>query len=47
VKSAPQLDLGPEAVGLTENPLGRALIVPEAGRARLRVELGDASLLGV
>jgi hypothetical protein len=44
-QSAPELDLGAQAVGFTEDPLGGALVVPEPGFEILCVELGDAALL--
>jgi hypothetical protein len=40
----PQGDLGPEAIGLAEDFLGVALVVPEPGLLGQRVELGDAVL---
>jgi hypothetical protein len=41
LEPAPQLDLGTEAVGLAEDLLGASLVVPEAGLAGQRLELGD------
>jgi hypothetical protein len=46
-EASPQLDLRSEAVCLAENALRDALVIPEARRAGLCVELGDALLLGV
>jgi len=43
-EAAPQLDLGSEAVGFTEDLLGRALVVPEAGLGGQPLELSDAAL---
>src|SRR3990172_2798436 len=40
-KAAPQVDLPAQAVGLAEDLLGRALVVPEAGLLGQRLELGD------
>jgi hypothetical protein len=45
VEAAPELDLGSKSIGFAENPLRRALVVPEARCCRLRVEVGDAPLL--
>jgi hypothetical protein len=47
LEAAPELDLGPEAVGLAEDLLGSALVVPEAGLAGQRLELRDAPFLGL
>jgi hypothetical protein len=44
---SPGVDLGPEAVGLAEDFLGAALVVPEAGFLGQRLELGDALGLGL
>src|SRR5204863_5895347 len=41
----PQLDLGPEAIGLAEDVLGCAAVVPEAGLGGARLERGQAFLL--
>jgi hypothetical protein len=43
---APQVDLGAQAVGLPEDPLRRALVVPEAGLPGQRFELAEAFFLG-
>jgi len=43
-QAGPQLDLGAKAVGLSEDLLGGALVVPEAGLAGQRLQLGEASL---
>ena len=45
LEAAPELDLGTEAVGLTEHLLGGSLVVPEAGLERQRLELADAAFL--
>jgi hypothetical protein len=45
LEPAPQLDLGPEAVGLAEDLLGTSLVVPEPGFAGQRLELGDPAFL--
>jgi hypothetical protein len=42
----PEGDLGAEAVGLAEDALRRALVVPEAGSSDEGVELRDARLFG-
>ena len=42
---APDLDLGAQAVRLTQDLLGGALVVPEPGFLGQRLELGDAPLL--
>jgi hypothetical protein len=47
VETTPQLDLRSETIGVTKDPLGCPLVVPEAGGARLRLQLGDPLLLGV
>jgi len=47
LEPAPQLDLGSEAVGLAEDLLGSALVVPEARLAGQRLELRDAPFLGL
>ena len=47
LEAAPQLDLGAQAVGLAEDLLGGPLVVPEAGLAGQRLELGDAAFLGL
>jgi hypothetical protein len=47
LEAAPQLDLGPKAVGLAQDLLGAALVVPEAGLAGQRLELGDTRFLGL
>jgi hypothetical protein len=47
LEAAPQLDLGPQAVGLAQDLLGCPLIVPEAGFAGQRLELGDTPFLGL
>jgi hypothetical protein len=41
LEAAPQLDFGPQAIGLAEDLLGRALVIPEPGLAGQRLELGD------
>jgi hypothetical protein len=46
LESSPELDLGPEAVCLTKDLLGVALIVPEPGFAGQRLELTDSTFLG-
>jgi hypothetical protein len=46
-QAAPQLDLRTQAVRLAQDPLGRSLVVPEAGRARIGFELGEPALPGV
>jgi hypothetical protein len=46
LEPTPELDLGPQAVGFAEDLLGGSLVVPEAGLARQRFELGDPALLG-
>ena len=38
-ETAPELDLGPQSVGLTENLLGYPLVIPEPGLRRLRLQL--------
>ncbi len=43
----PEVDLGTEAVGLPEDPLGAALVIPEAGRLGQGLELGNALALGL
>jgi len=43
---SPEGDLGPQAVGLAEDPLRGPPVVPEAGLARQLVELGEARVLG-
>jgi hypothetical protein len=43
--AAPDLDLGAQAVGLAQDLLGGALVVPEPGFLGQRLELGDAPLL--
>ena len=43
---APGLDLGAQAVGLAQDLLGAAAVVPEPGLLGQRLELGDARLLG-
>jgi hypothetical protein len=45
LQASPELDLGPQAVGLAEDLLGAALVVPEPGLAGQRLELGDAPFL--
>jgi hypothetical protein len=45
-ETGPQLDLGTEAVGLSEDLLGAALVVPEAGFAGQRLQLCEARLSG-
>ena len=44
-QALPRLDLVAQAVGLAQDLLGGALVVPEAGFVGQRVELGDARLL--
>jgi hypothetical protein len=41
----PEGELGPQAVGLAEDALGRALVVPEARCLRQRVEFGETAFL--
>jgi hypothetical protein len=41
----PEADLRPEAVGPTEDALGRALVVPETGIEGQRVEFGETTFL--
>jgi hypothetical protein len=43
----PEVDLGTEAVGLPEDPLGASLVIPEAGRLGQGLELGNALALGL
>jgi hypothetical protein len=43
----PGVKLGTEAVGLAEDLLGAALVVPEAGFLGQRLQLGDALGLGL
>ena len=43
----PRVDLGAQAVGLAEDLLGGALVVPEPGFLGQRLELGDPLRLGV
>ena len=45
-RSRQSVDLGAQPLGLAKDPLGRALVVPEAGRRRQRVELREARFLG-
>jgi hypothetical protein len=45
LEATPELDLGPEGVGLAQDLLRAALIVPEAGFAGQRLELGDTRFL--
>src|SRR4029079_14537173 len=45
LEAAPELDLGSEAVGLAEDLLRAALVVPEPGLAGQRLELGDTPFL--
>jgi hypothetical protein len=47
LEAAPQLDVGAQAVGLAEDLLGGPLVVPEAGLAGQRLQLGDAALFGL
>jgi hypothetical protein len=42
----PQVDLPAQALRLTQRPLRRALVVPEAGLAGLGVELPEPRLSG-
>jgi hypothetical protein len=44
LEPTPELDLGSQAIGLAEDLLGAALVVPEAGLAGQRLELGDPAL---
>jgi hypothetical protein len=46
-QAEPRIELGAKRVRLAQDLLGRALVVPEPGRACQRVELGDAFRLGV
>jgi hypothetical protein len=46
LEATPELDLGSEAVGLSEDLLGGALVVPERRLAGQRLELRDAAFLG-
>jgi hypothetical protein len=46
-QTVPCVDLGTEAVGLTKDLLGGALVVPEARLERQCVELCDALLFGL
>jgi hypothetical protein len=46
-QTAPGVDLGTERIGLAEDLLRSALVLPEPGLERQRVELGDAFGLGV
>jgi hypothetical protein len=41
-EAVPQLELGTQAVGLAKDLLGGALVVPEPGVARQRLEFGEA-----
>jgi hypothetical protein len=45
-EASPQLDLGAEVACLAKDLLGGALVVPEAGLAGQRLQVGDATLLG-
>src|SRR6185369_10144179 len=47
LEAPPQVDLRAEAVGLAEDLLGSALVVPEPGLAGQRLQLGDAAFLGL
>jgi hypothetical protein len=47
LETAPQIDLGAEAVGLAKGLLRAALVVPEPGLAGQRLKLGDALFLGL
>src|SRR6185369_5860356 len=47
LEAPPQVDLRAEAVGLAEDLLGGALVVPEPGLAGQRLQLGDAAFLGL
>jgi hypothetical protein len=38
LETAPQLDLGPQAIGFAEDLLGYPLVIPETGLRRLRLE---------
>ncbi len=44
---APRADLGPQAVGLAQDLLGGAPVVPEPGFLGQRLDLADARLLGL
>jgi hypothetical protein len=46
-EAAPQIDVGAEAIRLAQDLLGGPLVVPEAGLAGQRLELGDAALPGL
>jgi hypothetical protein len=46
VEVRPEIDLGAEAVGLAEDPLGASLIIPEARSLGQRLEFGEAGLFG-
>jgi hypothetical protein len=46
-EAAPGVELGPERIGLAKDLLRSALVLPEPGLERQRVELGDAFGLGV
>jgi hypothetical protein len=46
-QAAPGVELGAERIGLAKDLLRSALVIPEAGLERQRVELGDAFGLGV
>jgi hypothetical protein len=45
LEAPPQLDLGAEAARLAEDFLGAALVIPEAGFGRQRLELRGARFL--
>jgi hypothetical protein len=44
---SPRVELGSETVGFSEDLLGAALVVPEAGFLGQRLELGDTLGLGL
>jgi hypothetical protein len=46
LQATPGCDLRAQAVGLTEDLLGGALVIPEAGLERLRVEPFEGRFLG-
>jgi hypothetical protein len=47
LEAAPGVDLVAEALGLPQDRLGVALVVPEAGCLRADIELGDAPFGGL
>jgi hypothetical protein len=46
LEATPELDLGSQVVRLAKNLLGGPLVVPEAGLAGQRLQVGDAAFLG-